>query len=150
MKNKLTTLCVLLFFVTLFVQVQSSFSLSINSDADSTKSSSKIAVAAVGDSANSAISTTAGRAPYYLLFDGNGIFIKFVKNPAQNLGRRASSGVVDLLLQESCKIVMAGRFGDKMQNQLKANKIQYYERVGNAKQTVQTFIKDRRSENVQK
>ncbi|MBN2356964.1 NifB/NifX family molybdenum-iron cluster-binding protein [candidate division KSB1 bacterium] len=139
-----------LFFILGAFQVQQSLCLTDNSMADDTKSSDRIAVAAVGDSAHAEISMTAGRAPYYLIFDENGIFLKSIKNPAQSRGRRASAGVVDLLLKESCTTVIAGKFGNKMQNQLKANRIQYHVRKGIAVKVVQAFLKDKRSENAQK
>jgi len=150
MEKKSILFCVPFICCTLFFQVQYSLSNPLHSNADSTKSTNKIAVAAIGDSVNSEISTIAGRAPYYLIFDENGSFLKSLKNPAQSRGHRASSGVIDLLIKESCRTVIAGNFGVKMLNQLKANKIEYVELQGNAKKTVQTFIKNKRSENAQK
>ena len=140
MRKKITIISLLFFFSVLFFQAQQSLAHPSNSEADSAKSSHKIAVAAVADSANSEISTISGRAPYYLIFDGNGVFLKSIKNPAQSRGRRASSGVADLLVKESCKIVIAGKFGDKMKGQLEANKIEYYERKDIAREAVQKLI----------
>jgi predicted Fe-Mo cluster-binding NifX family protein len=104
------------------------------------KNGVKIAVAAVSDSENSEISDVSGRAPWFLLFDENGNFLKSVKNPGVAMGRAASGAVTDLLLKEDCKIIIAGQFGYKMENQLKANKIDFYERRGNAKKVVQQLI----------
>jgi predicted Fe-Mo cluster-binding NifX family protein len=140
MRNKIKTFCLLLFFGALFFQVQTGLSIASNSDMDSTKSLNKIAIAAVGDIVTSQISMFAGRAPYYLIFDENGVFLKSIKNPGQSSRRNSSSVVVDLLLKESCKTVIAENFGKKMQNQLKANKIEYYERKGIVKSVVQTFV----------
>lgn len=151
MREKITIISLLFFFSVLFLQAQQSLAANpSNSEADSAKSSNRIAVAAVGDSANSEISTISGRAPYYLIFDGNGVFLKSIKNPGQSRGGRASSAVVDMLLKESCNIVMAGKFGDKMTGQLKANKIEYYVRTGTAREVVQKFIKDKGSKDAQK
>jgi len=150
MKENLITFSLVLLLSTFFFQGQQSLSISSNSDADNSKSSNKIAIAAVGDSVTSEISKVAGRAPYYLIFDGNGAFLKSIKNPAQNRGRGASSGVVDLLLKESVKAVIAGKFGDKMKNQLNANKIEYHECVGLVKETVEKFIKNKRSKDAKK
>jgi len=49
--------------------------------------------------------------------------------------------VVNLLLKESCKTVIAGKFGDKMLYQLKESKIEYYEREGIARKVIQELIK---------
>jgi len=100
----------------------------------------KIAVASVSGSENSEISNVAGRAPWFLIFDKNGNFLKSVKNPGVAMGRGASGAVTNLLLKEACKIMVAGQLGYKMENQLKANKIDFYERKGNAKKAVQNLI----------
>lgn len=150
MKKKLGVFFLVLFLTTFFIQVQQSLATKIFSDADTSKSSNRIAVASVGDSATSEISQRAGRAPYYLIFDGNGVFLKSIKNPAQNQRGGASSVVVEFLLKESVKTIIAGRFGDKMIRQLKANKIKYHEQAGVAKKIVKTFLKNKRSKDEQK
>ena len=150
MKKNLRTFCVVLFVSTFFMQVQQSLSGIGNSEVDSSKSTNKIAIAAVGDSVTSEISNRAGRAPYYLIFDANGVFLKSLKNPAQTQGRRASSSVVGLLKKESVKTVIAGKFGHKMKNLLKTNNIEYHEHGGIANKIVETIIKKKGSKNVQK
>ncbi|MCK4558223.1 MAG: NifB/NifX family molybdenum-iron cluster-binding protein [Calditrichia bacterium] len=115
---------------TIFMSVQQCLAITDSLDVHNQKSSDRIAIAAIGDSVTSEISERAGRAPYYLIFDGNGEFIKSIKNPSQKQGRRASSGVVDLLLKESVKTVIAGKFGDKMKKLLKTNKIEFHQQTG--------------------
>jgi len=129
MKNKIKTFCLLLFFGALFFQVQPSHSVT----------SSKIAIAAVEDNVDSEISLIAGKAPYYLIFHANGVLLKSVKNPGLSIRHDSSSVVINLLLEESCKTVIAGKFGEKMQHRLKANKIEYYEREGIVKDVIQTL-----------
>ena len=150
MKKKLGTFCVVLFVSTFFLQVQQSLSVTGDSEVDSLKSSNRIAIAAVGDSVTSEISNKAGRAPYYLIFDANGVFLKSVKNPAKTQGRRASSSVVELLKKESVKTVIAGKFGHKMKNLLKTNSIEYHEHGGIAKKILETILKNKGSKDVQK
>jgi predicted Fe-Mo cluster-binding NifX family protein len=137
---KRTATVLLLLFGALIFQVQPSLSSASNSDADSRRLLNKIAVAAVGDIVTSDISMIAGKAPYYLIFNENGVFLKSIKNPGQNSGRNSSSVVVNLLLKESCKIVIAGKFGEKLQKQLKENKIEYYQREGIVKSVMQKFL----------
>ena len=132
------------------MQARQGLSIARNSDVDNSKSSNRIAIAAVGDSLTSEISMRAGRAPYYLIFDENGIFIKSIKNPFWMQGGGASSGVVDLLIKESVKTVIAGKFGDKMKKQLEANGIKYHERTGITKEIVETIIKNKQKKNAQK
>lgn len=148
MRKGIRILGLAFFFNILFLQARQSHSVTTHLEPDGDKSVNRIAVAAVGDSVNSKISTVSGRAPYYLIFDENGIFLKSIKNPALSRGRGASTAVINLLLKESCAIVIAGKFGYKMQNQLKANQIDYYNRQGIARKVVQTFIERKRSQDV--
>ena len=150
MRKNFRTLCLVLFLSTFFFQVQHALPITPNSDAEDSKSLNKIAIATVGDSVNSEISKVAGRAPYYLIFDGNGVLLKSIKNPSQNRRGGASSVVVNFLKKESVKTIISGKFGDTMVRQLKTNKIEYHENVGVAKKTVETFIKNKRSKNAQK
>lgn len=151
MKENLRIFYLVLFlstFVMLFQQCQSVKRVSLG---ENLKSSNRIAIAAINDSVTSEISKVAGRAPYYLIFDGNGVFLKSLKNPSQNQRGGASSGVVAILIKESVKTVVAGKFGDKMTKQLETKKIEYHVHAGIAKDIVKTIIKNKRSKkNVQK
>jgi predicted Fe-Mo cluster-binding NifX family protein len=144
MKN-LKTFVSVLFLSTFFFQVQYGLSFTDNS-----KSSNKIAIATVGDSVNSEISKVAGRAPYYLIFDEKGKLLKSIKNPSQNRRGGASSVVVNLLLKESVKTFIAGKFGNKMVSQLKKNKIEYHECAGIAKENLKKLIKKEQGKNAKK
>jgi len=150
MKKNLRTFCLVLFVSAFFLQAQQCLSITPNSDVDSLKTSSRIAIAAVGDSVTSEISKMAGRAPYYLFFDKNGVFLKALKNPSQNRRRGANSGVVNLLIKESVKTVIAGKFGYKMKKLLETNKIEYQEHAGIAKEIMEMIIKNKRSKNDKK
>lgn len=145
MKENLRTFFLVLFLSAFFLQGKQCLSITHNSDVDNSKSSNRIAIAANGDSVTSEISIRAGRAPYYLVFNKKGVFLKAIKNPSLMQGGGASSVVVDLLVKESVKTVIAGKFGDKMKKQLKANKIKYHERTGITKEIVETIIKNKRS-----
>ena len=145
MKNNLKNFYLVLLLSTFFMQAQPCLSNPHNSDVDYSKSSNRIAVAAVGDSVTSEISMRAGRAPYYLVFDKNGVFLKSLENPSQMQGGGASTGVVYLLMNESVQTVIAGQFGDKMKRLLEANKIKYHEHTGVAKEVVEKITNDKRS-----
>lgn len=140
MKNTVRINWLLVLFVILIFHSLPSLSAASPSDSNSSKSLQNIAVAAAEGSAASGISMIAGKAPYYLIFDHNGGFVKSIRNPGHRSGHNSSSEVVDLLLKESCTIVIAGKFGDKLQNRLKANNIEYYERSGMAKNVVRQFV----------
>lgn len=141
MFNKTKTLCLLLLFTgAVFLQVQPGFSVGLDAHTDQTTASGYIAVASVGDGPDSEISMNAGRAPHYLIFDEDGVLLKSIENPALERRGGASRVVLDLLLNESCKTVIAGNFGDRMQSLLKANDIEYYEREGIVEEVLQAFV----------
>jgi len=150
MRENLKTFYLVLFLSTFFMQVQQGLSFTCNADVDNSKSSNKIEIASAGDSVTSEISKKAGRAPYYLIFDVNGVFLKSLTNPSLMRGHGASSGVVNLLLKESVKTVIAGKFGAKMKNLLHTNKVEYHVRAGIVKEIVETFTKNETNKNVQK
>lgn len=141
MEKNVRTFYLILFLCTFFIQIQPGLSSTLNSDGDHSQSPKKIAVAAVGDSITSEISSVAGRAPYYLIFDEKGVLLKTLKNPAQFQRGGASSRVVALLKNESVTIIIAGRFGNKMINQLKTDKIEYNEHKGIVKNIVESILK---------
>ena len=141
MKKNLRLVYQVLFLSVILILTQQSEAGTKESDEENEKSLDNIAVAAIGSSEDSKISDKAGRAPYILVFDSNGIFIKSIKNPAQSKRGGASSSVTDLLKKESVKILIAVKFGDKMKNNLGDAKIEYQEQTGIARKIVDTIIK---------
>jgi predicted Fe-Mo cluster-binding NifX family protein len=139
-----------IFFSIFFFQVQTSLVFSHISAMDNSNSSYRIAIAVTGDSVTSELSNRAGRAPYYLVFDGNGVFLKSLVNPSRSQGRRASLGVLGLLKKESVKTVIAGRIGAKMKKSLELNNIEYFERSGIAEEILETILKNKQNKNTGK
>jgi len=145
MKGKRKIFYLVLFFNTFLILFQHCSNIKRNSVVENSKSANRIGIAAVGDSAGSEICKVAGRAPYYLIFGENGIFLKSVTNSSQSQERWTSSKVVEILINESVKTVVAGKFGDKMTRQLETNEIEYHEYAGKAQEIVQTIRKNKRS-----
>jgi len=141
MKKNLGRIYQVLFLSVIFILSQQSLADTKNSDKEKEKSLYKIAVAAIGKNETSKISDKAGKAPYFLIFDSNGNFIKSIKNPA--LGKRGgtSSRVTNLLKKEFVKILIAGKFGNKMKNNLNAARIEYQKQTGIAVEVVAKIIK---------
>jgi predicted Fe-Mo cluster-binding NifX family protein len=139
MKSKIVTLGLLLLFCALSCNVKRGITDETAIKPAGTKSTGKIAVAATGENENSEISDIAGRAPFFLIFDEDGNFLKSVKNPALSFGGGASAEVVNLLVRESCKTFVAGQFGFKMQAQLRSNNIEYIQKQGLAKDVIKLF-----------
>ncbi len=136
MTRTLKTICLVLFLGALLLHLQQYPAVASGPNTDSGASPDRIAVAALGDNVDSDISPVAARAPYYLIFDKDGTFLKAVKNPFSASDRDSSSGVADLILKQSCKTMIAGKFGYKMQSRLKVHGIKYYERKGRVKETI--------------
>ncbi len=101
---------------------------------------SSIAVVANGNTVDSAVSSVAARGPYFLIFDGNGKFIKCLSNSHKNAGGGASALVVDYLSAEGITTIIAGDFGDKMIVAMKAKRIQHLEFKGTAADAVKKAV----------
>ena len=141
MKKNLRLIYQVLFLSVIFILTQQSLADTNKSDKENDETLDNIAVAAMDKNETSKISDKAGRAPYILVFDFNGVFIKSIKNPAQGKRGGASSSVTNLLKKESVKILIANKFGDKMKNNLGEAKIEYQEQTGIARKIVDIIIK---------
>ena len=90
----------------------------------------KIAVAADGQEKSGQISMEAGRAPYYLFFDGAGNLLETAVNPYVAAAGGAGRSTAQFLAQKKVTTVIAGRFGGKMAAVLKTLNIKYIEEQG--------------------
>jgi len=98
----------------------------------------RIAVAADRPVVDSPVCPTAGRAPYYLVFDNNSL-LKTIKNPFARGGGGAGFGVAHLLAEEGVDIIVAGRIGDNMRSALEEKGITGKEVTG---KTVKEVVND--------
>ena len=71
----------------------------------------KIAVAALKKDQNSEISSQAGRAPYFLIFDEKSTLLEALKNPFRVGGGGSGFGVAKMLEDKQITAVVAGQFG---------------------------------------
>ncbi len=92
----------------------------------------KVAIASENKNENSEISARAGRAPFYLIFEG-GNLIKVMKNPFSFGGGGAGWGVAKMLGDYKVDLVIAENFGENMKMAFKERKINFEERKGNIK-----------------
>lgn len=89
-----------------------------------------IAVASDSQEATGQISTVAARAAYFLFFDKDGNLLETVANPHADDAGGAGPSTANFLAAKQINIVIAGRFGTKMSNALKAANIKYIEKQG--------------------
>ncbi len=89
-----------------------------------------IAVASDSKETTGQISTVAARAAYFMVFDQDGSLLETIANPHADAAGGAGPSVANFLADKQIKIVIAGRFGMKMSNALKAANIEYVEKQG--------------------
>ncbi len=86
----------------------------------------KIAIASEKDNIESEVCPTAGRAPYYLIFE-NKILVKSIKNPFAKGSGGAGFSVAQMLHNENINLVVAGKLGQNMIPALEEKGIKYLE-----------------------
>jgi len=89
-----------------------------------------IAVASDGETLESVVSHLAARGPYFLIVDSEGNLLVAVKNPYKDTRGGAGVSAVNFLAEKNVKIVIAGNFGSKMKDAMKAQEIAHFEFEG--------------------
>jgi predicted Fe-Mo cluster-binding NifX family protein len=84
----------------------------------------KIAIAAEKKDLDSEVCPTAGRAPYYLIFENNKL-VKEIKNPFAVGGGGAGNGVIQMLSNENVELIISGNFGGNMLSALEEKNMKY-------------------------
>lgn len=98
----------------------------------------KIAIASEGKTIDSKVCPTAGRAPYYLIFEDKKL-IKTIKNPFAVGGGGAGFGVIQMLSNENINLIVSGKFGENMIIALKEKNMKYLEITN---KTITDVLKD--------
>jgi len=83
----------------------------------------KYAITSIKDSVKSNCSSHFGRSEYFAIYDTEEKTLKFIKNPFQNLPKRAGPSVVKLLSSMNVQIVVSAEFGERIKNILESLKI---------------------------
>jgi len=95
----------------------------------------KIAIASVEKNQNSQISSRAGRAPYFLIFE-NKKLIEIWKNPFSVGSGGAGFGVAKIMSEKGVEKIIAGKFGDNFISALDDYKVNYMEAAGDIKEYI--------------
>jgi len=101
----------------------------------------KIVVAAEAADRQAAISEVAGRANYFLFFNGEGSFLEAVKNPFLSLRGGAGPKVAEFLVKNGAVHVVAGKFGYKMEQALSSFNVVHTQQTGISSDAVQALLK---------
>jgi len=85
-----------------------------------------IAIASEGNNIESVVCPTAGRAPYFLIFENKNL-IETIKNPFAKGSGGAGFSVAYMLAEKKVNLIIASKFGEKMIPVLKEKGIEYKE-----------------------
>jgi len=99
----------------------------------------KIAAAVDEKNENASVSERAGRASYYLIFDGKGNLLEALENPFARGGGGAGYGVAKMLADKSVDIVIAAKMGDNMKEALASRGLEFREISGNTKDAIARY-----------
>ncbi len=100
-----------------------------------------IAVASEGETLDAAVSHLAARAPYFLIVDGTGNLREAAENPYKDIRGGAGVSAANFLAEKNVTIVVAGNFGNKMIDALKAQEITYVKFEGTVADAVDKVLK---------
>ncbi len=103
----------------------------------------KIGVAVQAPQEDALISPVAARAPYFLIFDGQGVLLEALANVAARAKGGAGQEAAELLHGLGVRVFVAGRVGGRMRAALESHTIAIHEKTGVAHETVRTIISER-------
>jgi len=99
-----------------------------------------IAVASDGETLKAAVSHVAARCPYFLIVDSKGKLLEAVENPYKDTRGGAGVSAANFLAEKNVTIVIAGNFGNKMIDALKAQEIAHFEFEGTAEKAIRKIL----------
>ena len=99
----------------------------------------RIAVASDEKVPDAAVSSQAGRSPFFLLFDEKGMFLEAIDNPYTEAKTRGTA-VADFLAAKGVTIVVAGSFGDRITEGMKKKGIRALTFKGKAADAVKKIL----------
>jgi predicted Fe-Mo cluster-binding NifX family protein len=101
----------------------------------------KIAIASEGKDKTGIVDERAGRAPYYLVFNGEKQLIETINNPFSMGSGGAGFAVAKMLADKEVNIIVAGKFGEKMTAAMEDRGVEAHEFAGSIEETLNKFVK---------
>ena len=99
----------------------------------------KIAVASQ-KSETSSVGAQAGRSPYYLIYDEKKNLLESISNPFAVGGGGAGFGVAKMLADKGVDVIVAGKFGDKMEQAMAGRGMKYLEFDGTVSDALEAAL----------
>ncbi len=99
-----------------------------------------IAVVSEGKTLEAAVSHLAARGSYFLIVDSEGKLLEAVENSYKDTREGAGISAANFLAEKNVTIVIAGNFGNKMKNALKAKEIAYFEFEGTGEKAITEIL----------
>ena len=116
------------------------FILPMPSGVSASETAAAIAVAANGPEQRAMVSEKAGRAAYFLFFDGKGLFLDAEINPFADAPGGAGPRAAAFLADKGVTLVVAKEFGVKMERALDSFNIKYIITTGVSHEVVKAVI----------
>jgi predicted Fe-Mo cluster-binding NifX family protein len=101
--------------------------------------SEMVAVAANGKTASASVSSQAGRSPFFLLFDKQGILVEAVDNPYKD-ARNAGIPALEFLASKGVNVLVAEGFGSRIVEVMRSKGMRPVEFRGNARGAVKKAL----------
>ncbi|MFA6770304.1 MAG: NifB/NifX family molybdenum-iron cluster-binding protein [Bacteroidales bacterium] len=83
----------------------------------------KYAITSIEGNLKSKCSSHFGRSEYFAIYDTEDESIEFMKNPFENIPKRAGPSVVKMLSSMNIQIVISTEFGERIKNFFESKKI---------------------------
>jgi predicted Fe-Mo cluster-binding NifX family protein len=101
--------------------------------------SDMVAVSANGKTVSASVSSQAGRSPFFLLFDKQGVLVEAADNPYKDAGN-AGIPALEFLAGKGVKVLVAEGFGSRIVEVMKSKGMRAVEFKGSAKDAIKKVL----------